>query len=59
MFQLHVSSYVSITSIRTKEIILFDNYKSVSTVHFTSVLGRIIIGITAWQLSIYTNLNSH
>ena len=56
MFQLHVSIYVSITSIRTKEIILFYNYKFVSSVGFTkgftSVLRRIIISLTSWQLSI-------
>jgi len=36
MFQLHVSIYVSITSISTKGIILFHNYKLVSRVGFTS-----------------------
>ena len=63
MFQLHVSIYVSITSISTKGIILFHNYKFVSRVDFTksftSVLRRIIIGLASWQLSIYTSLNSH
>ena len=57
MFQLHVSIYVSITSISIKGIILFHNYKFVSTVDFTkgftSVLRRIIIRLASWQLSIY------
>ena len=59
MFQLYVSIYVSITSISTKGIILFHNYKFISRIGFTSVLGRIIIGLASWQLSIYTSLNSH
>jgi len=63
MFQLHVSIYVSIISISTKEIILFHNYKFSSRVGFTkgftSVLRRIIISLVSWQLSIYTSLNSH
>ena len=63
MFQLHVSIYALITSISTKEIILFHNYKFVSRVGFTnaftSILRRIIISLASWQLSIYTSLNSH
>ena len=63
MFQLHVSIYVSITSISTKGIILFDNYKFVSSIGFTegfaSVLRRIIMSLASWQLSIYTSPNSH
>jgi len=63
MFQLHVSIYVSITSISTKGIILFHNYKFVSRISFTkgftSVLRRIIIRLASWQLSIYSSLNSH
>ena len=63
MFQLHVSIYVSITSISTKGMILFHNYKFVSTVGFTkgftSVLRKIIISLASWQLSIYTSLNFH
>ena len=57
IFQLHISIYVSITSISTKEIILFYNYKFISRVGFTkgftSVLRRIIISLASWQLSIY------
>jgi len=59
MLQLHVSIYGLIISICTKGIILFYNYKFVLRVGFTSVLGRIIIGLASWQLSIYTSLNSH
>ena len=63
MFQLHVSIYVSITSISTKGIILFYNYKFVSRVGFTkgftSVLRKIIISLASWQVSIYTSLNCH
>jgi len=63
MFQFHVSIYVSITSISTKGIILFYDYRFVSRVGFTkgftSVLRRIVISLASWQLSIYTSLNSH
>ena len=38
MFQSHISIYVSITSVNTKRIILFQNYNFVSRVSFTSVL---------------------
>ena len=62
VFQLHVSIYILITSISTKGIILFCNYKFVSRVSFTkgstSVLRRIIISLASWQLSIYS-LNFH
>ena len=56
MFQLHVSIYVSIISINIKGIILLYNSKFVSGIGFTSVLGRIIIGLASWQMSIYTSL---
>ena len=63
MFQLYVSIYVSVTSISTKGIILFHNYKCVSRVGFakgfTSVLRRIIISLASWQLSIDSSLNCH
>ena len=65
LFQFHVSIYVSIIYIGIKDIILFCNYRFVSSVgfakcftkSFTSVLEKIIIGLASWQLSIYTSLN--
>jgi len=63
MFQLRVSAYVSISSINTKAIILFHNYRFVSSVGFTkgftSLLRRIIISLASWQLSIHSSLNCH